>query len=362
MTPRTVAEILARLDLSPLHTTVPLFLEVGHLRAEIRCNEPLRSELEVYFADVLAAPGTVNTTVEVLDGQQLDPAPRFVDWAREPGKAGRKDAILDLCNARLIHKVRTGVTFLQSADRAIAFGPTAQNPNQVINFVNTQLLNICQRDGWQICHAAAATNGTRTLAIAGLSGGGKSTAVLHMMDRPAVSFVTNDRLLVRAGTPVPEGLGIAKMPRINPGTILHNPRLHPLLSATRRAALDALPSEELWHLEEKYDLPIRRIYGADRIRLSAPLTHIWVLNWARNGDTPTRISPVLLEERPDLLAAIMKSPGPFYQKPDGRFLRDIEQPEPEAYLSALAGVAVSEVTGGIDFDALQHAGAGVFGS
>ncbi|SNT28030.1 HprK-related kinase B [Tropicimonas sediminicola] len=360
MSLRTTQDVLDRLDTAPIKGAEPIFLQVGPLRARLDCVDPLRTELHAYFEDALAGPGLVDTVIEVLDGQSLDPQPDWIDWAREPGKTGRKDAIFDLRDGRLVHKVRTGVTFLQSADRAIAFGPCAAHPNQVINFVNTQFLNACQRQGWEICHAAALTDGNRTLAIAGLSGGGKSTTVLRLMDLDGVAYVSNDRLLVRAGTP-PDALGIPKLPRINPGTILHNSRLAPMLDADRRADLAAMAPEDLWKLEDKHDLSISRVYGEGRVQFEAALTHFWVLNWSRDGTTPTEVRPVRLAERPDLLSAIMKSPGPFYQKPNGAFLTDSEHPEPAGYLAALEGVEVFEVTGRIDFEAVFDAGRALFG-
>ncbi|MDV7145320.1 HprK-related kinase B [Tropicimonas sp. TH_r6] len=355
-----VKDALKKLDFSTLSTIKPLYLQVGPLRARIDCLDPLRAELETYFEDALAGPGPVDSHVEVLDGQALTPAPDWIDWAREPGKTGRKDAIFDLADGRLVHKVRTGVTFLQSPERAVAFGPCATHPNQVINFVNTQFLNICQRGGWQICHAAALTNGSTGLAIAGLSGGGKSTAVLRMMELDGTAYVSNDRLLLRAGQP-PTALGIPKLPRINPGTILHNPRLAPMLGEARRAELAALPQDALWKLEEKHDLSISRIYGPGRVQFETGLTHFWVLNWSRDSEAPTKLRRVEIATRPDLLGAIMKSPGPFYRKSDGSFLTDSEHPEPAGYLAALVGIEIFEVSGGIDFGALFAEGQALFG-
>ncbi|SDJ69196.1 HprK-related kinase B [Aliiruegeria lutimaris] len=352
-------EVLDRLDFSALDGSEPIHLAVGHLRLALICAEPLRSILADYFSDALDAPGNPDATVEVLDGQTLTPAPDWVDWAREPGKTGRKDAIFDLEDGRLVHKVRTGVSFVQSPERLVAFGPAAEHPNQVINFVNTQFLNICQRQGWQICHAAALGNGRRSLGIAGLSGGGKSTSVLRLMDIDGLAYITGDRLLVRKGTP-PDALGIPKLPRINPGTIHGNPRLHGMLDNVRRAELAAMPGEALWKLEEKHDLHVGQVYGTGRVCFEGPLTHFWVLNWHRDSDTPMAVEPVMLADRPDLLAAIMKSPGPFYQKPTGAFLTDGERPDPQGYLDALEGVDIFEIRGKLDFDALFDAGQALF--
>ena len=59
-----------------------------------------------------------------------------------------------------------------------------------------------------------------------------------------------------------------------------------------------------------------------------------------------------LSVRPDLLAAIMKSPGPFYQYPDGSFFTDTTPFDQQAYLQALAGVKAYEAKGQVDFDGL----------
>lgn len=355
---KTVADVLSRLDRSDLPET--LYLEIGFIRVAIRCAPPMALELRRQLADALAEEGAVSATIEVLQDHTLKEATAWRDWAREPGKTGRKDAYLDLEDGRLIHKIRTGMTFLQSPAALIAFGPCLAHPNQIVNFVNTQVLNICKRDGWEICHAAAVTDGTRGLAIAGLSGGGKSTAILRMMDFQSTRFVTNDRLMVHADQSDSRGLGIPKNPRINPGTILHNPRLTSMLSETRRLELANMNPEDLWNLEEKYDLFIRDIYGTNRVQFDMPLSEFWVLNWSRTSSAPTDLNDVDLMDRSDLLNAVMKSAGPFYQDPNGVFLKDDAPLEPTGYLKQLQGVRVREVTGGIDFDALARAGRELF--
>ena len=351
-------DILSQLDLSPAEAAEPFHLKVGPVGLSVFCPGHLRAELVGYFHDALSdTPG--ETRVHLLPGQALPVEPEWQDWAREAGKAGRKDAIYGLGDGRLIRKVRSGVTFLQAPGVAVAFGPLEQNVSTVINFINTQVLNICQRDGWQLCHAAAVTGHGRTLAISGLSGGGKSTSMLRMMDLEGTAFLSNDRVLVRAGRP-PQALGIPKQPRINPGTILGNPRLHGMLSPARRAELEAMPAAALWDLEEKHDLIVSEVYKVGRVRFDAPLTDFWVLNWARDASEPTRVAQVELASRPDLLGAIMKSPGPFYQHPDGRFEPNGATPEPGPYLAALDGVRVCEVSGRVDFDALAAEGRRLF--
>lgn len=356
----TAADILARLDLSPAEGAAPFQVAVGPVSVRVMCPGALRGELMAYFADALTdAPAPDAVAVLLLPDQTLEPEPVWDDWQREVGKAGRKDAVCDIEGARLIRKVRSGVTFLQSPDLAVAFGPLSENVSTVINFINTQILSVCLRDGWQLAHAAAVTRGGRTLAISGLSGGGKSTSILRMMDIEGAQFLSNDRVLVRGGTPA-QALGIPKHPRINPGTILGNPRLHGMLPPEKHAALQAMPPADLWSLEEKHDLIIPDVYGPGRMCFAAPLTDFWVLNWAHDADSPTAVNEVNLPDRPDLLSAIVKSPGPFYQYPEGHFEPNGATLNTAPYLDALDGVRVCEVTGRIDFDVLAEVGRQLF--
>ncbi|WP_186766338.1 HprK-related kinase B [Falsiphaeobacter marinintestinus] len=359
---KKVSDVVAGLDRTV--ATQTLTVTTVQIRVLIRCDEPMAAMLRHYFAEALAddspTDDPVDATVEILQGQTLAEDPDWVEWVREQGKTNRKDAYHDLENGRLIRKVRTGMTFLQSPEAQLAFGPCMENPSQVVNFVNTQILNTCKRAGWEICHAAALTKGDRGLAIAGLSGGGKSTSVLRLMDLNGTRFVTNDRLMVRRTADGAKALGIPKQPRINPGTILNNPRLVPMLSDDRRQALASMQKDALWELEEKHDLFIGEVYGEGRVHYTMPLTEFWVLNWTRNSHEPTRLLDADLTQRPDLLGAIMKSAGPFYQPPNGVFPKGQEPLDANAYLAQLGDVRVREVVGGIDFDAIYRAGQGVF--
>lgn len=340
----------------------PMCLSVGGYVIEVRCtSQPLLAELLRYFQHVITVPAEPDLTVYVLGEVVLPFDVAFADWAREPGKTGRKDAIADLADGRLVLKIRTGLRFLQAPGWAVAFGPTEDHPNQVINFINTQILNRFQREGWVACHAAAVRTAKRGLAISGLSGGGKSTAMLRLMEVAGTKYVTNDRLLVRASDTGAQSLGIPKLPRINPGTIVTNSRLAGLIDEEREDELRNMERDELWQLEEKYDLFIDDIYGPGRISHDAELTDFWVLNWSRDSRAPTAVTKVDLPERTDLLSAIMKSPGPFYQTPEGSFWTDTTPLDPGTYIAALNGVQTWEVTGQIDFDALFDAGTELLG-
>ena len=61
---------------------------------------------------------------------------------------------------------------------------------------------------------------------------------------------------------------------------------------------------------------------------------------------------VSLDSRPDLIKAIAKSPGSFYQDARGDFLNAAIIPPNQAYQDRLRSVQVWEVTGGADFDQL----------
>ena len=63
----------------------------------------------------------------------------------------------------------------------------------------------------------------------------------------------------------------------------------------------------------------------------APLAGFLVLNWQRDADADLALQRVELAQRRDLLAAIMKSPGPFYQYADGSFYSDTADFDVQAY-------------------------------
>ncbi|MCP4766905.1 MAG: HprK-related kinase B [Gammaproteobacteria bacterium] len=326
------------------------------------CSLRLRSNstalidrLNDYFSHVVIAPCDPDLEIVAVERDAPELGVAFVDWQREPGKTGRKDSYLDLNGARLVRKIRTGMVFLQGTADRIAAGPCLRYDNQVINFINAQYMSWLQNREWLICHASGLVRNGRCLAIAGLSGGGKSTLMLRMMDDPGVAYLTNDRLFIRTGDGLTEAVGIPKLPRINPGTIVHNPALHGLMTAEQRDAFLAMPPDQLWTMEDKYDVHLERVYGAGRIAERASLSAFLVLNWERNSEKPLKVERVNLDERRDLLSAIMKSPGPFYQFTDGCFFSDTMTLDQAAYLKSLAGIDIYEASGGIDFDALsQH--------
>ena len=332
-----------------------LYLELGECTLRVRSNSSEHiAQLTRYFSHVAGPAKAADIEVVAIEREQPELGIDFVDWKREPGKSGRKDSYHDLAGGRLVRKVRTGMVFLQSTAHRIAAGPCVRNDNQVINFINAQYMNWLQNRGWLICHAAGLVHKGNTLGIAGFSGGGKSTLMLRIMENAENRYLTNDRLFIRSDSDGTRATGIPKLPRVNPGTIVHNPRLRPLIPEAQVESLLAMPNEQLWELEEKYDVLIDQVYGQGRIALEAPLGAFLVLNWQRGSDQPLQLKRVDLSDRRDLLGAIMKSPGPFYQYTDGTFF-DADTPFDEpAYLDTLRDVAVYEASGTIDFDGITQ--------
>ncbi len=239
-----------------------LYLALGECTLRLRSNSTeLLTLLADYFSHVVCEPLAHDIEVIAIERDAPELDIEFIDWKREPGKTGRKDSYAELPGARLVRKVRTGMVFLQSERQRIAAGPCLKYNNQVINFINSQYMNWLQNRGWLICHAAGLVYRDKCLGIAGFSGGGKSTLMLHLMDDDEVAYLSNDRLFVHAGSGQVLARGIPKLPRINPGTIVHNKKLQGLIPAQQRKALLQLPAAELWELEDKYDVHVDRIYG-----------------------------------------------------------------------------------------------------
>ncbi len=311
-------------------------------------SRPLLDQLAECFSEYTGVFDQPTLRLRLIESDPVLPPPALADWPR-PADKGRKEAVLDLTDARLIHKVRTGVLFLQGHQRGIAVGELSDNLNQVINFINNQTISHWKREGFEICHAAALRGSQGILALAGFSGGGKSTLMLHLMSSALYQYVSNDRLLIQKQLSGVWARGVAKMPRVNPGTLLNNSSLTALLPEGRAQELAALPMAALWDLEEKYDVPIADIFGAERISDEGYLSALVILDWRHDSDMPTTLEQVQLHDSPYLLEALMKSPGPFHADNDGVFTTGHESLNTQDYLDALVGVSTYVLRGKIDF-------------
>ncbi len=333
-----------------------LRLKFGAFGIEVRTDSALlRDALAHYFTPyVVPSLDRVDRVVEALDRAIDIPADGFSHWPREAGKIGQKEAVYDGEGFRLIWKVKTGVVFYQSPERAVAMGPCADNDNQIINFINVQYMSHLQYQGCEVCHAAAAQHGQRVLAFAGFSGGGKSTLMLHCLNDPSIDYLSNDRLLVKRSGANVQAYGIPKLPRINPGTLMNNQALVGLASEAQLARWGALSLTDLWQLEEKYDVFVEACFGPGRIQTEGRLDGLMILNWSHQSSAPTRIERVNLPERLDLLEAVMKSAGPMHLDPTGQPLPPLQPLIAEDYLAVFEGVSVFELSGGVDFERAQR--------
>lgn len=335
--------------------TGSLFLTLADQVFEIQTNSAiLLKELEQYFQSVVTYAQVADCKLQAIESDEYFLIGKdWNNWPRPASKAGRKDAILESPLGRLVYKVKTGMLLWQHQEAPLVIGPVEAHPNQVINFILTQSLNHHLRKDWLLGHCAALEIAGQGIALAGLSGGGKSTLMLHLMER-GEHFISNDRLVFQPQNRQVIMRGIPKHPRINPGTIVYNPRLHSLISEEQRQNFLAMPQEELRQLEYKFDADVNQIYGKNCYKSESKLSAFVVLNWKVNSEQPTALRQTTLANSPELLAAIIKSPGPFYADIAGNFLTleaALEESlETEPYLQQLGDVPCWELTGKIDFD------------
>jgi HprK-related kinase B len=322
-------------------------------RIDLRSNsDELVRELSDYFKDFLDESGrAADLEVFALEAPEPSLPLDYTIKQPDPGKTKIKEEYVDFPDGRLVRKRLTGMHFLFTRKQHLAIGPCLENSNQVINFVNNRFIQHTLDGGYLLCHAAAVAIGARGLALAGRSGGGKSTLALELMRRNT-TFVSNDRLMIQQQDEGLQMLGVAKLPRINPGTVLHNPALEPVMPEEERVRAAQLPVEELWDLEQKYDVYIEQCFGPGRYRLGARMAGLVLLNWERELDG-MRIERVELAQRPDLVPLFRKEVGLFFLA--GSSLPGVADYPAERYVEVMGDTPVFELSGGVDFDGATDA-------
>lgn len=318
-------------------------------------NPRILEWLKGYYAGLtVTTPGNDQPVQRVYLIDQLINT-QGVDWVpvkrNKPSPLGLKEAYRDTPEGRWVHKVRTGMVFLQTLDAPLAIGDLTRHASQVVNFINNQFLNAHQRGGYGLGHASAFTVNGQAIAIAANSGSGKSTLMLKALESPGTRFLSNDRILFspQPGGAATEVLGVAKHPRVNPGTLIGSARLASLLSAEERERYAQMPTAQLWEAEDKYDVRIPHLFGEDKTVLSARLGTLILLDWSRTSRLPCELSSVAIEQTPEALDGLRKSPGLFFQDSEGRFPPDTAPPC-QQYARQLAGVKVLRLSGGVDFE------------
>jgi len=343
----TIADMLS----GGLLATHELYLDLGDCRIRLNTNAPeLVAVLDGYFGSFVAGPGPVDVMLTAFEAESPSIPLDLQVKEPDPGKDKIKEEYADLPGGRLVRKVLTGMVFLFGQDVNLAVGPCLNNPNQIVNFINNRYIEHKLNQDCLLGHSAAVAHlkdgRMRGLALAGFSGAGKSTLAMHVMSRGAL-FVSNDRLLVRGNGTGVNMFGVAKLPRINPGTALNNPDLAGVVPDLEREQFLELEGDDLWGLEHKYDVFLDKCFGEGRFVLSAPMHGLVVLNWQR-GAGESSIRFVKAAERPDLLPAFMKAAGLFYLPPDS--VENWRDPGLEQYTALLSRCDLVEITGGVDFD------------
>jgi HprK-related kinase B len=344
MSAPTIAGLMAPiLETAPL--THRLDITFDDVTVALTTNSHALSEkLGRYFRDFLGSGGTTVIEVAAIEAGPPDFDLPFAVHPREPGKTKLKESSIDLADGRVVKKLLTGLVFLFGHGKNYAVGPCLENDNQIVNFINNRFIEWRLKRGALLFHAAGIAQAGQGLVIAGFSGAGKSTLALEIM-RHGTDFISNDRIMVSRQGESLTMHGVAKMPRVNPGTVLNNPSLGPVMDAADRARFSALPTAELWDLEHKYDAFIDECYGPGRFKLACPMAGLVILRWKRDA-SPMTASRVVLKDRRDLMPAFMKDVGLFYEFEDAA---EPSMASQNAYLELLGDLPVLEIDGGVDF-------------
>ncbi|MFT7243274.1 MAG: HprK-related kinase B [Candidatus Azotimanducaceae bacterium] len=310
-------------------------------------SDTLLSRLQNYYQHFLVpAPVRVDQLVEGLE--TLDELLPNDDWqvkTPDRGKSHIKEHVLFSAEGKVVRKLLTCVHLFFIGDRRVCAGPLKDNPNQVVNFINDMHLDRLLATQGQLFHAAGVCSGSTGIGMAGQSGKGKSTLALRLLHQ-GLDLVSNDRLVVQTSST--NGLvmfGIAKYPRVNPGTVINQPELLNIVQHENLARYTAMRPDELWDLEEKYDAFVEPAFGC-AFKLTASMKMFVILDWDRNDPSLPKLTKVLPGSCPELVETVMKSPGNMLPLSAAR----IGEAKVEPYIDLLKRCDLFVLSGGVDFD------------
>ncbi len=330
----------------------PLFLDFDGFTVEFRTNsEPLLVELREYYQHFILAENDIGDAIVnelVLGWQTAEALVPDGDWQikqPDPGKSKIKEHLLFLDGDKVVRKVLTGVHLFFVGEQRVCAGPLEANPNQVVNFINNMHLDALLADHGQLFHASGVCQGNIGLGMAGQSGKGKSTLALRLLQQ-GLDLVSNDRLVVNQAESGLGMYGIAKYPRINPGTVINQPELLPMVQPDDLARYQAMAKDDLWELEEKYDAFVEPAFGV-KFKLCASMKMFVILDWDRHSDAPPSLTRASAAEYPHLVETVMKSPGVMLPRSAHRIGDATVAP----YIDLLNHCELYILSGGVDFDA-----------
>lgn len=309
--------------------------------------DTLKEYYQIFINKPSSQPNKIFTVIE--SNTKLFDDLKYQIKTPAPGKTKIKEKYCTFKDGLIIRKTLTQMTFLTGDHTQIAVGECLKNPNQVINFINNKFIEFKLYPQGLLAHAAGICNHHLGIAIAGFSGMGKSTLALHLLNEN-FDFVSNDRLIVQKLNNTLKMTGVAKYPRINPGTILNNKSLKSLISDQESKQYSKLSLNDLWSLEKKYDATLKQCFPKSQFILENQLNCLFILNW-KNDNKTTIIEKVSLFEKKHLLDAFMKDPGIFY---DPLKRDDMTRFNTLKYLNALRGIDVYEVSGNRNFDSVTN--------
>jgi HprK-related kinase B len=312
-----------------------LHLGFGDVRVDVTGEEKLLRRLAGYFGGFVAQSASATSlpsTLALVEGTAPEPGIALTPW-----DSRGKDSFGDIDGYRLVRKDRTGVLIQVHGRDWTMQGPLSRNFSQVVNVIGAMYgLRVLAR-GCAMVHASYVARDGKGLAVVGQSGTGKSSVAVRLLEE-GFEFVSNDRLILELNGKDVIGHGLPKLPRVNPGTLLAGAQTRRILDEEARRRYSAMPAEELWAVEDKYDLDVSQALGR-RWLLSAPVAGILMLEWrfGNSGLAVTRLRP---EQALAALRGVSKDFGSFDQllcRRTDTALRD-----------AAERVPVFRITGGAD--------------